>query len=139
MAIKFETPDFTKTFETFFKALPTDTTAVEEVFKNASEFAGKYSDIVLGAAQKNVDLSASWTKDTLSGLDTIAQPQKEMAAYAKVATDVVSGLVQAAPERITEFAEVAKQAQLDTVELVISAGKKTATPAKATKAAAKTA
>ncbi|MFC3053007.1 phasin, PhaP [Kordiimonas pumila] len=140
MAVKFDTPDFTKAFETFFKAIPTDTSAFDEAFKSASTFAGKYSDIMIGAAQKNIDLSAAWTKDALAGLDKIAKPQAEAAAYEKVTTDVVGDFVQATPERIADFAEVAKKAQLDTIELFMAAGKETTeTAKKAVKTATKAA
>ncbi|MFC3053008.1 phasin, PhaP [Kordiimonas pumila] len=135
MAVKFDTPDFTKAFETFFKAVPKDASAFEGAFKSTSEFASKYSDIVIGAAQKNVDLSAAWTKATLNSFDKMAKPQDEVGAYAKVASDTYTDMMQTAPERIADYAEIAKQAQLDTIELFMAAGKKSATTA--TKAAAK--
>ena len=41
----------------------------------------------------------------------------------KIATDYVSSQTQSAPKHIAEFAEVAKKAQLETIDLMMKAGK----------------
>ena len=42
----------------------------------------------------------------------------------KIATDYVSSQTQSTPKHIAEFAEVAKKAQLETIDLMMKAGKR---------------
>ena len=124
---KLQTPDFTKAFENIFAS--TDTTAFNDVFKNAAEFNSKISDIAIKAAEKNAELSQAWTKETLSKLETITKPQTDPKEYAQVITDFTTAQAKATPEHITAFAEVAKKAQMDTIELLLSAGQEAQTKA----------
>lgn len=135
------TPDFTKAFENMFSAFPTDMNAFNDAFKNSAEFSGKMARIALEAAEKNAELSQAWTKDTLGKLEAATETQKEPSDYAKVVSDIASSQAQAAPEHIAAFAEVAKKAQMDTVELMLATGtdaqqEVAATVKKATKKAA---
>ena len=136
-----KTPDFTKAFENMFSAFPTDMKTFADAFQNTAEFSGKMTKIALEAAEKNAELSQAWTKDTLSKLETATEIQKDPSDYAKVVSDIASSQAQTAPEHIAAFAEVAKKAQMDTVELMLAAGKDardeaTAVVKKATKKAA---
>lgn len=120
---KLDTPDFTKTFEQFFKNAPADFTAFGDVFKNTAEIGGQLTKIALNAAEKNAELSHKWTKDTLTKLEAVTKVQKDPADYAKVVSDFAAEQAHTAPERMAAFAEVAKKAQLDTVDVVMKAGK----------------
>ncbi|MEM7301729.1 MAG: phasin family protein [Pseudomonadota bacterium] len=115
--------DFNKMFESFFSVVPTDTKAFTDVFKNSAEFSGKMTKIALDAAEKNAELSQTWTKDTLAKLDAFTKAPAEPSDYAKLVSDFVSKQSQATPEHLAAFAEVAKKAQMDTVELLLAAGK----------------
>ena len=117
------TTDFTKAFENMFSAFPTDMKAFSDVFQNGAEFSGKMAKIALSAAEKNAELSQAWTKDTLGKLETATEVQKDPSDYAKAVSDVASSQAQSAPEHIAAFAEVAKKAQMDTIELMLAAGK----------------
>jgi len=136
-----KTPDFTKAFENMFTAFPADMKTFTDAFQNSTEFSGKFAKIALEAAEKNAELSQAWTKDTLAKLDVATEVKKDPSDYAKVVSDIASSQAQAAPEHIAAFAEVAKKAQMDTVELMLAAGKDaqaeaTAVVKKATKKAA---
>ena len=112
--------EFTKAFEKFFTAAPVN---YDETIKNVAEYNAKFYEIALGAAKKNAAINQAWTKETLGKLDALTKVQDDVADYSKVATDIVSAQVQAAPEHISAFAEVAKSAQSDTIELMLSMGK----------------
>lgn len=125
--VKATATDFTKPFENMFDSA--DMSAFNDMFKNAAEFNSKFSEIVLTAAEKNAELSQAWTKETLKKVQTMTKPQSDPADYAKVITDFTSAQAQTTPERIAAFAEVAKKAQMDTIELLVSAGKEAKTKA----------
>jgi len=100
-----------------------DASAVTDMVRDAAEFTAKFNKIALVAAEKNAELASAWTKESLSKFDAFTKVQAEPSEYAKVATDVVSAQAQSAPEHVAKFAEVAKSAQMATVELMMAAGK----------------
>mgnify|MGYP000456991346 CR=1 FL=1 len=116
----FQTPDFTKAFEAYFKAVPATFT---ESTAEATALASKIGEITLAAAQRNVELSAAWAQDVLANAADLNKQQAAPADYAKTAAAIATNELQATPERIAAFAEVAKKAQVETVELLMSAGK----------------
>lgn len=117
---KFETPDFAKAFENLFATQ--DMSAFKDIFKNATEFNSKITDIAIKTAEKNAELSQAWTKETLSKLEAVAKPKTDPSDYAQVITEFTTAQAQTTPEHIAAFAEVAKKAQMDTIELFMSAG-----------------
>jgi len=77
----------------------------------------------LEAAEKSTELSAKWTKETLAKMGAAATAKTEVADYTKAATDFASASAEKAAETMAAFAEIAKKVQLDTVELMMAAGK----------------
>ena len=112
--------DFFASFEKMFAEAPVN---YNDVMKNAAEFNSKLSKIALETAKKNAELSQVWATETLGKMDELTKVRNEPAEYAKVATDFVSAQAQTAPEHVAAFAEVAKKAQIETVEVMLAAGK----------------
>ena len=135
-----KTIDYTKAFQDMFAGKFADMNAVNDLVQDAAEFSAKFNKIALDAAEKNAELSNAWLKDSLSKYGVFTKTQAEPADYDKVAADVAAAQAQAAPEHIAKFAEVAKSAQMATVELVMAAGKELQADAvKAAKTAVKAA
>lgn len=118
-----KTQDFTTMMKDMMGAFPMDTGAMEDAFKTSASFNEKLSGVALEAAGKSVELSSKWTKDTISKLGDISKAKAEPADYAKAVTDFASGSVEIVAENMAAFAEIAKKAQMDTVELMMAAGK----------------
>ncbi|MEM6579191.1 MAG: phasin, PhaP [Pseudomonadota bacterium] len=104
-------------------AFPVDTKAFEEVFKNQAALSEKMSGVALEAAEKSAELSSKWTKETLTKLSDVTKAKAEPADYAKAVTDFASANAESAAEHMAAFAEIAKKVQMETVELLMSAGK----------------
>jgi hypothetical protein len=117
------TPDFTKMFQDMFTGKMADTKAMNDMVKDAAEFGAKFNKIALETAEKNAELSTAWVKESLGKFSAFTKTQGEPADYAKVVSEVVSSQAQATPEHVAKFAEVAKSAQMATVELMMAAGK----------------
>ncbi|MGG7645686.1 phasin family protein [Rhodovulum sp. YNF3179] len=137
-----KTQDFTKTFTDMMDAFPGDMTAMNDMFRNTAQFSEKMSKIALTAAEQSAEISNKWTKDTLSKMSEVTKAQEEPADYSKVATDIASSSVETASENMAAFAEIAKRVQMETIELMLAAGKDateevTATAQKTTRAATK--
>lgn len=118
-----KTPDFQKTLNDFMANFPIDTSSVQESLKSQSALNEKLARVALAAAERSTEISAQWTKDTIARLGELTAARQEPSDYAKAVTDFASASAETASEHLAAFAEVAKKAQTDTVDLVLTAGK----------------
>jgi hypothetical protein len=118
-----KTQDFSAMFKDMMGAFPVDTAAMEDAFKTSATLCEKMSAVTLEAAGKATEISSKWTKDTLAKVSEITKTKSEPADYAKAMTDFASTSAEMAAEHMAAFAEVAKKVQMDTVELMLAAGK----------------
>ena len=115
--------DITAMMKDMMGAFPVDTSAMEDAFKTTATMSEKLSAVALEAAEKSTEISAKWTKDTLSKISDMSKAKSEPADYAKAMTDFASAQAEVAAEHMAAFAEIAKKVQMDTVELMMAAGK----------------
>jgi len=118
-----KTQDFTAMFKDVMSAFPVDNKAMEDAFKTQAAFSEKLTAVALEAAEKSSEVSAKWTKETLAKLTEVSKSKAEPADYAKAMTDFASATAEVAAENMAAFAEIAKKVQMDTVELLMAAGK----------------
>ena len=79
--------------------------------------------MALEAAEKSSEISSKWTKDTLARVAVLTKVREEPADYSKAFSDFASSAAEMAAENLAAFAEVAKKVQIETVELMLAAGK----------------
>ena len=118
-----KTQDMNAMMKDMMGAFPVDTKAMEEAFKNQAALSEKLSGVALDAAEKSAEISGAWTKQTLTKIAEMSKAKAEPADYAKAMTDFASANAEAAAEHMAAYAEVAKKVQMDTVELLMAAGK----------------
>ena len=124
-----KTPDYTKAFQDMFANFPVDTSSFQDAFKSQTALNEKLSKVALDAAERSTEISARWAKDSIARVGELAASKQEPSEYAKAMTDFASASAELAAEHIAAFAEVAKKVQMDTVDLLLSAGKDVATEA----------
>jgi len=130
--------DFNKNMESFQKFMP----AFGDMspFKAATDMAAKYREITVGALNKNVELTTAWMKDAAKDATTLMTTDGQPADYAKKAGDVATAAFQDLPARLFAYAEVAKKAQAELLDTVVSLTPKAVEEAaERTKTVAKTA
>jgi len=115
--------DYTKMMKDMMGAFPVDTAAFTEAFKSQATFADKMSKVVLEAAEKSTEISAGWTKATIGKMGVISNAKDDVTDYTKAMTDFASTQAEMSAESAAAFAEVAKKVQMETVELMMAAGK----------------
>lgn len=120
------TNDMNKMFTEMLGSFPMDTSAMQDAFKTQAALAERLSRVVLDAAETSTEISAGWTRDTLSKMQGVATVKDEPADYSKAMTDFASAQAESTAETMARFAEVAKKVQMETVEMMLSAGKETA-------------
>ncbi|GGD43862.1 Phasin [Sinisalibacter lacisalsi] len=118
-----KTNDYTKMFQDMMGAFPMDMSAMEDAFKSQAAMGEKFSKMAIDAANQSVEISTKWTKDTLGKIGEVTTVKTEAADYGKAMTDFASAQAEMAAENMSAFAEVAKKVQMDTVELMLAAGK----------------
>jgi len=115
--------DFSAVMKDLMGAFPVDTGALEDAFKTTATLNEKLASVALEAAEKSAEISSKWTKDTIGKLAEMSKAKAEPADYAKAMTDFASATAEVATENMAAFAEIAKKVQMDTVELLMAAGK----------------
>jgi hypothetical protein len=115
--------DYTKMMKEMMGAFPMDTTAMQDMFKSQAAMAEKMSKVALEAAEKSTEVSTKWTKATLAKVGEMSTIKEDPADYSKSMTDFASASAEMAAEHVAAFAEIAKKVQMDTVELMMAAGK----------------
>ncbi len=118
-----KTPDIAAMMKDVMGAFPVDTSAMNDAFKTTASLNEKLSGVALTAAEKSAEISSKWQKETLSKLADMSKAKTEPADYAKAMTDFTSASAEVAAEHMAAFAEIAKSVQMDTVELMMAAGK----------------
>ena len=119
-----KTQDYSKMMNDMMGAFPMmDQGAFKDVFKTHAQMGEKMSKVVLEAAEKSTEISTKWTKDTIARVGQISAVKEEPTEYTKAATDFASRSAETAAEHMAAYAEVAKKVQMETVELMLAAGK----------------
>ena len=116
----FNFEDYTKNFEKMMSQSPIK---IDEAMKSIMDYNSKFGKIALDTVKKNTELSQTWAKESLSALDPFVKSAEKPEDFMKIATDYGSSQTQSTPKHIAEFAEVAKKAQLETIDLMMKAGK----------------
>lgn len=124
-----KTPDLTKTFQDILSNFPIDTSSVQEALKSQAALSEKLARVALTAAERSTEISAQWAKDTIARMGELASSKEEPSDYAKAVTDFASASTEVAAEHMAAYAEVAKKVQMDTVDLMLTAGKDIASDA----------
>ena len=117
------TNDYTKMMKDMMGSFPVDMSSMQDAFKSQADFADKMSKVVLEAAEKSTEISAGWTKSTLGKVGSVTTAKEDPADYTKAITDFASAQAEMGTESMAAFAEIAKKVQMETVELMLAAGK----------------
>jgi len=118
-----KTQDYSTMMKDMMGAFPVDMTAMQDVFKTQAALADKMSKVVLEAAEKSTEISSKWTKDTIGKIGVVTNAKDDVSDYSKAMTDFASAQAEMSSESMAAFAEIAKKVQMESVELMLSAGK----------------
>jgi len=118
-----KTQEPTAVLKEFMAAFKVDTTALEDAYKNTAVLNKKLAGVALDAAGKSSEISAKWTADTIARLTEISTAKSDQADYSNALSEYASAQADIAAGNMAAFAELAKNVQLETVELLVAAGK----------------
>ena len=96
---------------------------IEKAFKNSAVLNEKLLNVALEAASKSTEISTAWAKNTIGKLQAVSSAKEEPANYVAAMTEFASNQAELASENVTAFTEIAKKVQMETVEIIMAAGK----------------
>jgi len=115
--------DYTKVMQDMMGSFPVDMSSMQEAFKTQAALGEKMSKVALEAADKSTEVSTKWTKETIAKVGAVSKVKEDPADYSKALTDFASAQAELVSENLAAFAEIAKKVQMETVELMMAAGK----------------
>ncbi|MFC7703892.1 Phasin [Plastorhodobacter daqingensis] len=118
-----KTQDYTKMMQDMMSAFPVDASAMQQAFKTSAALGEKMTKVALEAAEKSAEIQSKWTKDMIAKMGEMSKAKEEPAEYTKAVSDFASASAEMSAEHLAAFAEVAKKVQMETVELMLAAGK----------------
>jgi len=118
-----KTQDFSKVMQDMAASFPFDAKALQDTFKTSAVLGEKMTKVALEAAEKSNEISSKWAKETIAKVGSLAKVREEPTDYSKAVSDFASAAAEMAAENLAAFSEVAKKAQMETVELMLAAGK----------------
>jgi hypothetical protein len=118
-----KTQDYGKAFQDMMASFPVDTSALQNAFRTQAAIGERMSKVALEAAEKSTEVTTKWAKDTIAKLGDVAKAKSEPTDYTKSVSDFASAASEMAAENLAAFAEIAKKVQMETVELMLAAGK----------------
>ncbi|MFT4962733.1 MAG: hypothetical protein ACI92Z_003833 [Paracoccaceae bacterium] len=119
----FKDVDLAKAFKDITGSFSVDTAAFDDTFKSSASLNEKLSGVALTAAEQSSAISSKWAKDTLAKLTAVSAAKSEPADYSAAISEFATASAQAASEYLSAYTEIAKRAQMETVELLMAAGK----------------
>ncbi|WP_456388567.1 phasin, PhaP [Profundibacter sp.] len=115
--------DFNTMIQDMMSAFPVDMTGAQDAFKSTAALGEKMSKAALEAAEKSAAVSSKWTTETLAKIGDASKAKPEAADYSESVKTFASASAEMASENMAAFAEIAKKLQMETVELLMAAGK----------------
>ena len=117
------TQDYTKMMQDFMGAFPMDMSAMQDSWKSYATFGEKMSKVALDAAEKSTEISSKWTHRHPEQDGQRRHVKEEPSDYSKASPTLPRRQAELTAETLAAFAEIAKKVQMETVELMLAAGK----------------
>jgi hypothetical protein len=113
-------PDYEKAMKAFLADGADNATAA---MKPVAEAQDKLSKIALAAAKDGIAESQSWTNAAMAALEPLTKPVTTPAELAAASTEFARSHMHAAPKHLAAFADIAKAAQMATLDVMLDAGR----------------
>ena len=117
------TTDFTRLFQDMVPAFSMDPAAFRTMFEKQAAFGEKLTKIAFDAAERSCELQSKLNREALSRLSEVTRARTEPADYTRAASEFATKSREIASDSIAAYAEIAKKAQMETVELLLGATK----------------
>ena len=115
--------EYTKVMTGMLGEFPVDAGMFKSAFRQQASITDKMSKVVLAAAEKSTEISATWTKSTLGELGNVAKVLDNPSDYTMVMSEFALAQAELSAKSMEAFADVATTVQVKTIELMLAADK----------------
>ena len=115
--------DMNKLMKDMMGNFPFDTVAIEKAVKKSASLNEKLANLALEAAGTSTEITTSWANETFDKFRVSAKAKDEPLDYGKAMVDFWSAQTEITSKKMELFSDVLKKAQMETLELMVSAGK----------------
>ena len=112
---------YTKVMKGMLGELPVDAGMFKSAFRQQASITDKMSKVVLAAAEKSTEISATWTKSTLGEIGNVTKAQDHPYDYTMAMSEFALAQAELSARSMEAFAEVATTVQAKTIELMLAA------------------
>ena len=115
--------DMNKLMKDMMGNFPFDTVAIEKAVKKSASLNERIANLALNAVGTSTEISTSWANESVNKFRVIAEGKDEPVDYGKAIADFWSAQTEIATKKMELLSDVVKKAQMETVELMVLAGK----------------
>jgi len=120
----FHPDDYKKALDKMTNATPAD---MADAMKPMADYQAKLSQITLDAAKKNLATGQAMVNETMDALDRLAKSGPEATDMAAASSEFAAEQGKAMQKHMATFVDIAKIAQAQAMEVMLSAGQVAAT------------
>ena len=96
---------------------------LKNIAMKVNQYASKFANLALEAAGTSTEITTSWANETFDKFRVSAKAKDEPLDYGKAMVDFWSAQTEITSKKMELFSDVLKKAQMETLELMVSAGK----------------
>ena len=115
--------DLNKLMKDMMGNFPFDTVDIEKAVKKSVSLNEKLANLSLDVAGTSTKISTSWANESFDKVRVAAEAKDEPVDYSKAIMDFWSAQTEIATKKMELFSDVLKKAQMETVQLMVTAGK----------------
>ena len=121
--------DFNAVVNEAIAALPIDAELIEKNVRAAADVNEKLASVALVAADASTDVATKAAKNTIAALAKAGKAKGEAADYANAMTAFGNFAFEQASKDLSTYAEIARNAQMASFDLLVAASKTASTEA----------
>ena len=114
------TEQYSKLMQDMMDVFPINDTALQALGKVQSELTDQMTKTVLEAVEKSTAVSTKWTAAALAKTAELAKTSDHPNGHLYAMTDFISLTTEMATDYFTNYSEIAKQVQLETIKIMLT-------------------
>ena len=114
------TEKYSKLMQDMLDVFPMNDAALQAIGKVQSQMTDQMTKAVLEAVEKSTDVSTKWTQASLEKTAQLAKVSDHPSGHLHAMTDFISLTTEMATDYFTNYSEIAKQLQLETIKIMLS-------------------
>ena len=114
------TEKYSKLMQDMLDVFPMNDAALQAIGKVQSQMTDQMTKAVLEAVEKSTDVSTKWTQASLEKTAQLSKVSDHPSGHLHAMTDFISLTTEMATDYFTNYSEIAKQLQLETIKIMLS-------------------